>query len=263
MISKIYSLIFIFLVIPLGLQAKKTYVPRYHSIIILTEGNDTLSVDGESISLSLSSPDNRFSLYVNHEDMTLEKIKSIKRVKAAAGWVAFSAALSGLSTGFSSNSNQFFVRLHNTIIAADLANMLQENAEASQKLAVEVGFENSSSEELMVADMDRGLVWYMKPKTALYLAVDNPSVLSLRISDLFHKHIQYATIAAGSLTKSAEVEWEDSEYWAFPLYERGESAMGTTYTEVNRYMVKHKYNGTSKEYSKKEFKEFKASRSKK
>lgn len=250
----------ILLAITLGLQAKKTYVPRYHSMILLSEGLDTLSVDGASISLSLPSPDNRFVISINHEDMTLEKIKSIKKAKAAAGWTGFSAVLSGLSTGLSSNVNEFLTRINSTIIASDFAEILQENAEATKVLAVEISIENNCSEELMVADIDRGLVWYLKPKTALYLAVDNPSVLSLRISDLFHKNIQYATVAAGSLTKSAEVEWEDSEYWAFPLYERGESAMGTTYTEVNRYMVKHKYNGTSKEYSRKEFKEFKASR---
>ena len=254
--------VFVLFAISVGLQAKKTYVPRYHSMIILSEGNDTLSVNGEGISLSLPSPDDRFLISINHEDMTLEKIKTIKRAKAAAGWASFSAAISGISTGFSSNSTEFLARLNNTIIASDLANMLYENAEATEVLAVEISIENSSSEELMIADIDRGLVWYMKPKTVLYLDVHNPSVLSLRISDLFHKRIRYATIAAGSLTKSVEVEWEDSEYIAFPLYERGPSEMGTTYTEVNGYMVKHKYDGTSKMYSKKEFKEFKASRSK-
>ena len=57
----------------------------YRSMIRIEQGNDTIFDTNKKISLELASGDAMFRVSVNHEDMTLEKIKEIKRSKAAAG----------------------------------------------------------------------------------------------------------------------------------------------------------------------------------
>ena len=252
--------VFIAFIVCVPMKAKKTYVPKYSAYISIICGNDTLSSAANSISLELAAKDGSFVIAVNHEDMSLNKIKSIKRAKAAAGWALFSTALSAFSTGLSSNSTEYYSRLHDTMIASALTTIYNENANAEEILGIEAYIDNTYDEELMIADLDRGLVWFVKPHSSLFIKLNNPDMLSLRVSDIRNSSVKYVEIGAGSITKSTEIEWEDEDYWAFPLYERGPSAMGTTYTEVTGYSIVHKRDGTIQNMTKKEFKLFKQKR---
>lgn len=44
--------------------------------------------------------DSSFSITLIHEDVDKEKVKAIKRAKAATGWMIFAAALSGAAAVF-------------------------------------------------------------------------------------------------------------------------------------------------------------------
>ena len=106
--------------------------------------------------------------------------------------------------------------------------------------------------------MERGLTWYLKPHTSLYLPMLNPQLLELRVSDLFHKSVKYVTIGAGSTSKKIDIEWEDEEYWAFPLTETDSSG----YISTIGYCLLHKYDATTQQLSKDELKKIKAARKK-
>ena len=120
----------------------------YRSMIRIEQGNDTIFDTNKKISLELASGDAMFRVSVNHEDMTLEKIKEIKRSKAAAGWMGFAAVMSGVSTGMTRNPFLHTIRMYNTIAISELADIYTFNAEATQILGVEAAIDNTSSEEI-------------------------------------------------------------------------------------------------------------------
>lgn len=79
-----------------------------------------------------------FTIRIEHEEVTKEKLKAIKRAKRAAGWMEFSAVMSGVSTAFSNNSLQYMVRSTNTQVAIELTDFYKANANAEQKLNIDM-----------------------------------------------------------------------------------------------------------------------------
>lgn len=201
-------------------QAKTTYVPAYVSYIHIVEHGDTLSAAGIDRSLSLQSADDAVRIFVEHEDLTGERVKAIKRAKRTAGWMTAMAVGQGVSAAFSDNSLQYMVRSSSARAAAEIAAMYAGIAKAEQTLDMEVWVENNTSEEMLISDTDRGLSWYVQPHEALALKVNNPDCIRLRISDLHHRHVRFATVAAGSSVDKAELKHEDSEYWFITAYKR-------------------------------------------
>jgi hypothetical protein len=87
----------------LSAQAKTTYIPSYRSFIQIKQ-NDSDSIIAQSNleTLELIAQDHSFSVTIVHENVDKEKVKAIKRAKAAAGWMTFAAIMSGVSAGFNS-----------------------------------------------------------------------------------------------------------------------------------------------------------------
>lgn len=201
-------------------RAKTTYVPAYMSYIHIVANGDTTSITGTDKSLSLPSEDGTFKIYVEHEDLTGERIKAIKRAKRKAGWMAAAAIMQGVSAAFSDNSLQYIVRSNNARTAAELSAMYAGIARTEQTLGMEVWIENNSDEDVMVNDTDRGLTWFIQPHEALTLNTNNPDCTRLRISDLHHQHVRFATVAAGSSVDKAELKHEDNDCWIITAYHR-------------------------------------------
>ena len=114
---------------------------------------------------------------------------------------------------------------------------------------MDVVIDNPSSEELIVNDMERGLTWYVQPNSALTITAANPDVVQLRVSDLKHERIYFVQAGGGSVLKSANVEWEDEEYWAFPIDIPGMS--------IQNYVLISKATGERTTISKEELKAIK------
>lgn len=201
-------------------QGKTTYVPAYMSYIHITEHGDTLSAAGTDRSLSLQSADDAVRIFVEHEDLKGERVKAIKRAKRTAGWMAAMAVVQGISAVFSDNALQYMVRSSSAQAAAEISAMYAGIAKAEQTLDMEVWIENNTDDEMLINDTDRGLSWYIQPHEALALEANNPDCIRLRISDLHHRRVRFATIAAGSSVDKAELRHEDSDYWFITAYKR-------------------------------------------
>ena len=195
-----------------------TYIPTYRSYLHILTGNDTIAVANNLDTLELVDPEGMFTLRIDQEDVTKEKVKAIKRAKSAAGWAAFSAAVSGVSTAFSDNSLEYYVRRENTRIATYIAGFYSANASVEQTLKIDLWIDNTSSGELMVCDMERGLVWWIMPKQSRKRRLNNPDLTCLRISDPQNHHVRYAAAMAGNTVKKWEIELETDEYWYSPVY---------------------------------------------
>lgn len=201
-------------------QAKTTYVPSYMSYIHIVNGGDTLQCANTDRQLELKDVNGMFMITIQHEDLSHERIKNIKRAKAAMGWATASAMLSGMSAAFSNNSLQYTVRRQQQYVASEIAAIYAGMSQAEQTLNMEVWIENTSGRELMVNDMERGLTWYILPGRSIQLATSNPDLLQLRISDLHHETVSYATVLAGSSVDKAELKYEDGDNWFVVAYKR-------------------------------------------
>ena len=118
-----------------------------------------------------------------------------------------------------------------------------------------VWIENTSEEEIMVNDMERGLVWYIQPMNSLYVRMNNPDAASLRISDIHNKDISFVMATAGSSVTKHEIVWEDEYCWIVPVYKEKESFYEDPRIEKYRRIWKKSFE--DEEMSNSEFKEFK------
>ena len=214
--KKVLSIIALMMAV--AIQAKTTYIPTYLSYLHIVTDKDTLSTVGNLDTLSLADPGGMFVLRFDHEDVTKEKVKAIKRAKRAAGWATFSAVLGGVSTAFSDNSLQYMIRSNNTRISTDVAAIYNVNAIAEQTLEIEFWIDNTSGHELMVCDMDRGLTWWILPRYSMRLKFHNPDASRLRISDPQSNRVRYTSAVAGSKVTKWEVDMETDEYWYSAVY---------------------------------------------
>ena len=215
---KIVLFLFVAIMCCVTADGKTTYIPKYRSYIHIVNSTDTIVATSNIKELSLKDKTGMFSILVEHEDVTKEKVKAIKRAKRAAGWATVSAVMSGVSTAFSNNSLQYMVRSTNTKFASQLAEIYNENAKAEEKLKIDMWVDNTSDEELLVNDMERGLTWYVLPRQSLHILLNNPDATHLRISDLRNNAIRYVSAMAGNMIYKGLVGWEDDDCWIISVY---------------------------------------------
>lgn len=248
------ELLFI-LMVTLGLSttAKTTYIPNYKSYIHIVNGADTTAVTNNLEVLELEDQSGSFVISIEHESVTKEKVTAIKRAKRAAGWMEFSAVMSGVSTAFSSNSLQYMVRSTNTQVATQLAEFYSSNANAEQILGIDMWVDNISETEIMVNDMERGLTWYVQPFQSLHFKFKNPDASSLRISDVHNNNVKYVLAMAGSEVKKRTIEWEDDNYWVICI------SHPTGYygqKEIDKYILMSKTDFSKKDMTVEEYEAF-------
>lgn len=246
-------LIVLMLTFVLWAGAKTTYIPNYKSYIHIVNGVDTTAVTNNLEDLELAEQSGMFNVRIEHEPVTKEKIKAIKRAKRAAGWMEFSAVMSGVSTAFSNNSLQYMVRSTNTQVAVQLAEFYSANANAEKTLSIDMWVDNTSGAELMVNDMERGLVWYVQPSQSLHIKMNNPDASSLRISDVHNDNVRFVLAMAGSEANKRTIEWEDDDFWiiciSHPTGNYGQK-------EIDKYVLMSKTDFSKKDMSTEEYKAF-------
>lgn len=237
----------------LSTTAKTTYIPNYKSYIHIVNGADTTAVTNNLEVLELEDQSGLFVISIEHESVTKEKVIAIKRAKRAAGWMEFSAVMSGVSTAFSNNSLQYMVRSTNTQVATQLAEFYSSNANAEQILGIDMWVDNISETELMVNDMERGLTWYVQPFQSLHFNFKNPDASSLRISDVHNNNVKYVLAMAGSEVKKRTIEWEDDNYWVICI------SHPTGYygqKEIDKYILMSKTDFSKKDMTVEEYEAF-------
>ena len=236
---------------------KTTYIPTYRSYIHIVNGTDTISVDGNLPELKMTESGGLFTIRIEHEEVTKEKVKAIKRAKAAAGWMSFSAVMSGVSTTFSENTLQYYIRSTNERLATDLAQMYEHDSKNEQKLDIDLWIENHTEAELVVNDMERGLTWYILPGQSANFKTNNPEAARFRISDIHNIFLRYVTGVAGSSVKKWEIAYEDDECWVAVVFEEGAFRSPET---ITGYRLISKIDFSERDMSTDELTAFKASK---
>lgn len=222
-------LLFAIFMFSLPVIAGTTYIPTYQSFISIMNASGEVLKSEENGSISLSVTTEDFCISVVHEEMTKEKVRAIKRKKSAAGWMAASTILSSISALSSGNSAVFEARTANARLSGLMTSMYTNNAKAAQILKVQIQFQNLSDHEMMVADIERGLVWYVRSGSTFVTELGNPDVAQLRISDVNNPNQSplYATVCGGSTILKEDIVFENDELWIvtpadedYELYQR-------------------------------------------
>lgn len=248
-----------------AVQSKTTYIPTYRSFIQITQnGNESVMANSYQEELELMAQDSSFCITLIHENVDKEKVKAIKRAKNAAGWMTFATFVSGFSAGFNStyynNALTTYIEMRRTENIAALSGFMHDVANAEQRLTIDYYIDNLSDKELMVADLVRGLTWYIPQRTSMQFSLPNPGIERLRISDLHHTSVKYADIIGGNSVNKETVEWEDDDCWIVQRCQGKNFDGGDTsfpeYYDCYYYYIK-KITFESIEISREEVKEFK------
>lgn len=212
----------LFLLWSIQLFSKTTYIPTYATFIMLETGSDSLWIDSNRIFAGLASKDNIVGISVYHELVDKEKVDAIKRSVALAGWTTASTVLAGINTVLAAtasknNYSRVALGLSELHRCEALTTLRQMEVSQEKTLEIKCRVENISNEEIMVSDQERGLGWFLKPKTYLEMAMPNPGVLHLRIIKAFGNasDTKYATVLAGSFVTKKNIEYENPDVWIY------------------------------------------------
>ena len=195
--------------------SKTTYIPVYRTLIQVIANNDSLIKSSKLMSTELISQDKTVRIYIQHEDITKEKVKAIKRAKMAAGFAEFATITSAASAALSAGSPDYYLRYLDAEYSSLLAEMYHKNAVAEQKLDVYMWIDNVSDQEIMINDLERGLTWYVKPKESMKYKLSNPDVKNLRISNVNPNNmsVKYVNVGVGSFAEKTDIGYEDDKIW--------------------------------------------------
>lgn len=254
--NSLYILCLILLMSASTMEAKRTLVPRYSSFISIDEIGDTIDELSSHTTLYKDSPNGMFRVAIIHETLTLERIKYIKRMETAAGLSTLAAVLSGVSTFSSDWQQRYRGRLFN-YMNSTLADIYNYNAKAARKLDIEAWVENTGNEEMMLADQERGRVWFLQSGQTIRFSLNNPDVMQLRISTLNNSERYFVKIGAGSFMRDAEVSYEDDKIYVFPMYDDDKE-----FQVISEYVIMDKVTAEQQRISKKDFKAMKKEKDK-
>lgn len=241
-------------------NAKITYLPNYYSHTTLEE--DQIIYQDSSITKELTMPasDQRISVVVMHDTVTKERVKAIKRYRAAEILSGMAIAISSVSAMYSTvtvpltpiDALRQAVNYSNSlaIIGSASFNMFlsEYSADILQKLPVNIIVCNNTDREITVNDLVRGLFWYVRPYYTLTLSVGNPEINNLRIAyaDTNEPRPCYVEIEAANVLERVDLLYEDEQYW---VYGKDEYKYKET---VTKYYIKDKSNMTCRVVSKKQ-----------
>ena len=213
------------------LNAKNTYIPTYYTHISI-EDNGSFIYDTSIVKNAfIEASDQRFSLYVLHDSLTSERVKAIKRQKAAIALSTIAAVAGAASAVVSSTYTPLtpmdakwqaisYTNGLNTVATSTFTNYVsRHNLSQLEKLPISVVLTNNTEKEMYVNDMSRGLIWYIRAFGELTLAVNNPEINKFRIAyaDTEKSEPAYIIIQNFNVLDEITIDYEDDECWLYAM----------------------------------------------
>jgi len=241
-------------------QAKTTYIPTYRSFIKIWElKGDSVMAEGIQDELELMAQDGSFSVTLVHESVDKDKVKEIKRAKAAAGWMTFAAVMAGAAAGFNAgytnNALTTYIGMRSAENIAVLAGFMNDMAKEGERLKIDFFIDNFTEEELVVGDLARGLTWYILPHTSMQFSLENPGIERLRICHPDQASVKYVDIIGGNYATKETIVWEDVNCWI--VKKTGDEIVDDYGRPSEEYYFVKKGTFEMEKMSEKEVKEFK------
>lgn len=237
-------IIIILLMLCIGSRAKTTYIPTYASFIEIEAGEDKSLEESNRIFSGLVSKDGTFAISIYHEIVDKEKVNAIKHAMNLAGWTAAATIMSGITTmvdaaALPKNYGLLTTNLAKTYSSETLSLLASINATQEKTLSIKCRIDNLSDKEISIADNERGLIWFLRPKTYLDIDMSNPGDLQLRIAntDANNPAVKYATVVAGSFVTKKNIEYENSDFWIYGYDQNVPTTMSTTDSDASNGII--------------------------
>lgn len=223
-----------FIFIPLMLfalvaTAKTEKIPFYKSFVYWVQGSDTIYSENNTLLQESVSPDGTIIVRVRHEDW--RDIVTEKSILRLAPWHAAMARCKGIraivSQGKSNTDAMMSMKRVPGMMpnALSISNLSNEVEELEMRFASEYMIENNGTQEIVINDLNRGLVWYVPPKAYLLLNMGKlPQACLLRIAntDPLQPSVKYVTIGSASYCMKFTTAYDDDDCWIFLLSEEKE-----------------------------------------
>ena len=268
-----YFLPFLFLFLALQAQGKTTYIPSYANRLILIENGKIDTIDNQQRVLARSSQDGAITCSLVQQVVTPELVKAIKSAKSAAGWAMVAAGFSAASAGYSigrMNSRPVdgfmvsnYVNAHElTGAALDYSTSAMAQAEDLKMLYVDLLVKNDSEKELLITDMDKGLVWFVMPhnEMALHLSKGEEGHFRIAPCGALDENVKYINAVATSTLEKYTIGLETDLFWYIPMSEKAVQNLNFPTYIKGGYIRVDKESMRMKALSEEEFRTIKASK---
>ena len=236
-------LILPFLCLALTASARTGKIPSYKSFVYWIQSTDTVYSEGNALLFESSSPDATVMVRVRHEDW--KNTVTEKSILRMAPWHAVVSQRRGIRAivhqGHANTDAMMPMKKVPGMMpnALMINNLAKETDKYEMNFATEYMIENTSDKEIVVNDLNRGLVWYIPPQSYLLLNMGKlPQACLLRIAntDPLHPAIKYVTIGSASFSLKFTIAYEDEDCWIFLLNEESQDDNDNEIPDFSRLM---------------------------
>ncbi|MBR5466008.1 MAG: hypothetical protein IKU79_01145 [Bacteroidaceae bacterium] len=214
------------LFLALSLYAKTERIPSYKSFVYWIQGNDSVYEENNTLLQESYSPDGTIIVRVRHEDWrSTVTEKSLMRLAPWHRIVSLKRGIRAILHQGGANTDAMMpMKMIPGVMpnALHINNLSSETEKYEMNYATEYMVENNSDQEVVVNDLNRGLVWYIPAHNYLLLNMGKlPQACLLRISntDPLHPSVKYAIVASACYTVKYTVAYEDDDCWIFLIDE--------------------------------------------
>ena len=224
--------------VTLSLSAKTTYIPTYDNRILLIENGQIDSLTNKTHTLVMPSKDGLITCTLAQQVVSQDLVREIKRAKSDAGWSMVAAAFSSASevvaqSQMNTSRNKGWAMQNyvdarentNTSLAASAGAKAQ--AEDLKTLLLDLVVRNNSPKEMLITDMDRGLVWFVLPNCEVRLPLLKDEECHFRISSCnpLDENVKYINALGTSTLEKYTIGMETALYWYVPYSEKAAKSL--------------------------------------
>lgn len=243
------TLLLFFSILCFELSAKTTYIPTYDNRLVIIENGVMDTLINQQRILEKNSSDGLVTIAIVQQVVTPELIKSIKQTKRAAVWAMVAAGLSSASAGMAQGQMNYgymrgnavanYVNAHeNAESAIQLSQEAREASEELKTLVLDLDVQNNSEKEMLITDMDRGLVWFILPHRHMLIPLAKDEECHFRISSCnpLDENVKYINALGTSTLEKYNVGFESDLFWYVPISEKAKKGLRFETEESDGYI---------------------------
>ncbi len=201
-------------------------IPTYKSFVYWVQGTDTLYTEDNTILHESISPDGTIVVRIRHEEWPHGVTnKSIERLAPWHAAIARRRGLRAIMHQGTANTDAMMPMKKDPLLmeaAVGVSNLAQMADRLEMNLACEYMIENTGTQEIVVNDLNRGLVWYLPAQSYLLLnmgALPQACLLRIANNNPLQPSVKYVTIGSASYETKLTIAYEDDDCWIYLLNE--------------------------------------------